>query len=498
MKVAQSPSLWFGTEEAYYAFEAACTRLAELQMAGESALKAAVLSAGGGRSNSDPFALQPLWTVQDGVATVEINGSLINGTAGFMRLFGVVGYEDIKGALAEALAAKDVKSIMLAIDSGGGAVNGLEDAGSFIQQADKIKPVVAFTDGNMLSAAYWLGASARQIVGTRTSQIGSVGTLIVHTEYSKMLEADGIKKTVIKYGEYKALGNPFEPLTEKAKEQIQTLADTAGKIFVEYAADRRGTTPEKFQKTMGEGRVMMGVQAKEVGLIDSVMSYADLTNFAKTLDKQKTSNHNPRTNAEDSAMKITLSKKTVLAIAAGAALDALGLSALDANAEGVQLDAAGIAALTAEATEVIAARDVASKVAVTAAADAAKVEMKAELDKSQLNLKVATDEVTLLKAASTQLTEQLRVSSEFGGKSSSVVKASINVMSVALGGKAGLADALTGDALVAEHDRIAGEFKKKFPQGGVAAVNTAFKPGDTSATVPPPAFLAAMAGKGQK
>jgi signal peptide peptidase SppA len=481
-------NLWYGCDDSYAAVLNAQTRLADLQAKGDDAVKTAIKMAGG--KSNDPWALPPLWEVQNGVAVINISGSLINGSAGFMRLFGAIGYTDIADALTEAMASKDAKSILLAIDSGGGAVNGLEDIGNLIRQADALKPVISFTDGDMGSAAYWLGASGRKVFSTKTAQVGSVGTLIVHTEHSKQLADAGIKKTIIKYGKYKAFGNPFEPLSDESKEQIQALADEAGGIFVDYVAGRRGVTAEKFQKTMGEGRVFMGRQAHDVGLTDGVMSYSDVVTFAKTLDNQNTPPHNPRKSSKDSSMK--LSKKILLAIAAGAKLEALGLSALDANVEGAQLDAAGIAALSAEASELIAARDAAGATAVTAAIGT----KEAELTAAKTDLKAATDKVALLEAGSAGLNAKVAASNEVAAGCSSIVKASMSVMSVALGGAADVGAALSGAELVAAHTALAETFAKKFPGGQVSAVTTELKKPEAS-TGPSAQFLAFM-GAGKK
>ena len=64
----------------------------------------------------------------------------------------------------------------------------------------KVKPVYAFTDSLMASAAYNLGVSARKVVIGKMAEVGSVGVLVVHREASRMLEASGITTTVIRSG----------------------------------------------------------------------------------------------------------------------------------------------------------------------------------------------------------------------------------------------------------------------------------------------------------
>lgn len=464
-------NLWFGSEDSYYVLLNAVEQLAALEAKGPEAIKAAVMARGGSGSD-DPFDLPPLYQVDNGVATLSIQGSLMNGTAGFYRLFGVLGYGDIQGALAQIAGNKDVKSVVLNIDSGGGAVNGLEDTGVMIQQLDAVKPVIAYTGGSMNSAAYWLGISARKTYSSRTAQVGSVGTLIVHMDHSKRLADGGVKPTLVRFGKYKALANPYEPLSDDGKAHLQGMADEAGEIFVDYASSRRGVTAAKFQSTMGEGRVFMGRTAAEKGLIDGVMSSAELGSFVKTLDKAKTGGNNARNSGRDSNMK--LSAQILTLILGGATLDKLDLSAASANVDGIALEAEALTALQAEATALIEAVKGQSAVVATAtssAVAAAEAPLKTKLTELEASVSTLTSKVALAESAANDLNGKLTASNEIAGKQAGIVKASISTMSVALGGSADLAASLTGPELLAEHERLATQFQAKFPAGGVAAVH---------------------------
>lgn len=493
MKHAATTNLWFGTEESFQAYEAAATQLSALMAQGEDALKTAIRMFGGG-DGEDPFGMPSLVKVVDGVAQIDVSGSLVNGSSGFMRLFGVLGYSDITGALGQVAAmhaAGEVKSGVLMIDSGGGAVNGVQDAGQMIQAIGAKMPLVAYTDGSMFSAAYWLGASANEVIASNTSQVGSVGTLIVHMDATKALEMSGRKATLIRHGEFKAIANPFEPLSADAKAQLQSLADGSGKIFVNYVAGRRGMTASDFQATAGEGRVFLGDPAKKVGLVDAVMGYNDLMTKMKKLDTSNSRAHNSRAKG-NSSMKAHLSKKSLLAIATGVALDALGLSAVEANAEGITLEAADLAALTVEAQELITARDAALAVAKAAASTEAKAEIEPLLTKAQADLKAATDKVALLEAGTAGLTGQVAAANEMAATSAGIVRASLGVMQVALGGSGEIASTLVGKELLAEHEKVKEQFTKKFPVNGVAAVNLPIKKPDAAKSGPSPEFLARL------
>jgi ClpP class serine protease len=129
--------------------------------------------------SADTPQLPPIWDKQDGVAIIDISGSLISGDSGWMRMYGVLGYDNIQAALVQAVTDPEVKSIMLHISSGGGAVTGVDDLAAFIKRIDTLKPVVTFAAGTMASAAYWLGSSGRYIMSSQTS----IGVVLVLSWY---------------------------------------------------------------------------------------------------------------------------------------------------------------------------------------------------------------------------------------------------------------------------------------------------------------------------
>lgn len=479
-------SLWFGTDESHTAALDAIAQVKSLEAVGGDALKNAIQMRSGSRD--DPFSLPPMMEVHGDTGVVAIRGSLVHGAAGFFRLFGLTGYEDIKDGIAAALENKDVKRIVLDISSGGGAVDGVVAAGEFIRKAAAIKPVIAYASGAMGSAAYWLGSSADLVFASSTSMVGSVGTLIVQMEMTGALEKEGRKANIFRNGEYKALGHPYEKLSAKGEEAFQYLADASGKIFVEYAAERRGTTPEKFQKTMGEGRVFVGADAQEVGLIDGVMSFEELLANAKTLDKRSRTAENSRQSAKDPAMKVrAISKAVILAILGGTKVEALGLGTEAANVTGEKPEAEDVTALTAEAAEVQAAFTAAAEKVKTEAVTAATEPLKKQV--TDLTAKVA-----LLEGGAADLTGKTTAANELAASYAGIVKASIATMAVPLG-IADTSAALAGEALLAEHKRVQDLFVAKFPNARVSAAGGVPSPEDnkTKAAVPSPEFLAAAA-----
>lgn len=255
----KEPILWYGSEAAFDV-------LASAQESVQQWAKT--------QKESDDFMLPPLYTRHGDVGVVQVKGALWHGSTGIFRLFGVLGYDDIEAALIEGLQDKKAKRLMLDMDSPGGSVKGLKSLGETIQGIGKIKSTTAFaTAAN--SAAYWLASATSHITLDEMGEAGSIGCIAVHTEYSKMYEKEGVTKTAIRAGENKALASPFEPLSDKAREQIQYGVNKARDQFVNAVAQNRGVTAATVESQYGQGKVFMGSDALRAGLVDAVGGFQE-------------------------------------------------------------------------------------------------------------------------------------------------------------------------------------------------------------------------------
>jgi signal peptide peptidase SppA len=217
------------------------------------------------------------YTVENGVAVIPIWGMLTKRYSVLTQLFGGTAMEDAGADLRAALENPEVKGIFLDIDSIGGPGDGVTDLAGKVYAARKQKPVVAFSDGAMLSAAIWIGVAADRVyLANETVGSGSIGVLAMHTDFSKAEEQAGIKTTVISAGKYKALGNRYEPLSKEGRDILQEQIDYMYGLFVRDVAKYRGTSEKTVLEKMADGRVFFGNQAVRAGLVDGLMSKRQL------------------------------------------------------------------------------------------------------------------------------------------------------------------------------------------------------------------------------
>ena len=448
---------WMGTEDSFQAYEKAVP-LAE-------AKHAEWLASSEGADEPD---LPPLYERVGDVGVIKISGSLIPGEAGFLRYFGITGYGDIKAAVLEGIADKGAKSLMVYSDSGGGSVAGVEDAEAFIRSASTVKPMNAFSEFSA-SAAYWLTSAAGHITAASTSINGSLGVIRVVTEYSKAFEKEGITKTVMRAGRYKALGNPYEPLSEDGKAEIQAKLDDLYQLFMGTVARNRGTTAIIADQVMGQGREFLGKRGLDAGLVDAIGDLEDALAYAKanrTLAARKPANFGASATAsvaQASAMNdnaatsnptgttMILTPEQLAAVAAGASVEEVTGKAATPTPEE---QAAADAAAQAEAQAV-------------ADATAAAAESSAEVDALKAQLAEAQAATDAAVAETQALAAKLEATEANLAAVTPVLQASVKNLHIALGKKVDTS-AMSVSELVAEHDSAKAAVVDKFKVGGVA------------------------------
>lgn len=421
-----------------------------------------------GRASKEEDELPWNMSIDNGVAVVAIKGPLVNRDSPYNKYAGVTSYSDIRRAMIAAATMGEVKAILLDINSGGGDVSGVADAGDLIKSIDKgIKPVYSYTEGNMASAAYWIGVSAREVRSSTTSMVGSIGVLATHKEYSKMFKEAGIGVTIVRHGEFKALINMYEPLTQKALTQLEGQLAQAYSVFITHVAGQLGMTVDKADKQVGQGREFFGVAAVQAGLSAGIESFDSMMGRiqAKLLDTARLSENNSGKYTGYDMTKQALTPAQVAAIAAGAPItDEATAAAAAAQAAAAQAEAdAAAAAATAAAAAATAAATQATQ------SDGEKDKGVVDLLKGQLaeaQVAALKHQVDLAKAVDKIASMEGSFKALIG-----IAAKAVSNMKVGLGMTKVDLSAMTAEQIVAEHAATEATFVKAFPIGGVSATN---------------------------
>lgn len=227
------------------------------------------------------MGLKP-YKVEFGVMTIPVHGTLLGDFN--ITFYGMAtGYDYIRAAFDRAQADSEVDEIVMEIKSSGGQVYGVMELVSYIRD-NKKKPVTAMCLGQACSAAYAIACAADTIVALPSSTVGSIGALVVHQEYSEAMKAEGITTTIIRQGDRKAEGSPFEPLTAEAKKALDKQVKTVYDDFVLMVSRARNISVAVLDGL--ESSVVTGTEGLRIGLIDGLNSLR-----SETLDTRINMNH---------------------------------------------------------------------------------------------------------------------------------------------------------------------------------------------------------------
>jgi len=215
------------------------------------------------------------YTMDGSTAIVSIEGVLAKKMNFFMDISGGTSTQIIESDFKAAMRDPAVAAIILSIDSPGGTVDGTEGLADTIYNARGTKPIIAMADGTMASAAYWIGSAADKVYAVDNStQVGSIGVVATHEDYSQAEHAAGVKVTEITAGKYKRVASSHEPLTQDGRATIQSMVDHVYSNFVDTVARNRGVGVAKVSDEMADGRIFLGQQAVKAGLVDGVSTMA--------------------------------------------------------------------------------------------------------------------------------------------------------------------------------------------------------------------------------
>jgi signal peptide peptidase SppA len=155
------------------------------------------------------------------VSVIPIYGTISQRMNMMSDMSGGASTEQIGAAFDAAMNNPQVSAIVLDIDSPGGSVSGVPELAAKIKAARGQKPIIAVANTLMASAAYWIGSAADEIVASPSADVGSIGVYQAHVDASEALADEGLKYTLISAGKFKVEGNPYEPLSDDARANLQ-------------------------------------------------------------------------------------------------------------------------------------------------------------------------------------------------------------------------------------------------------------------------------------
>jgi ClpP class serine protease len=259
--------------------------------------------------------------------------------------------EDVPGtaSLGRAMLAADAHENVVAhvvdIDSGGGSVDGTAEFGALIKSLSK--PVVAYSDGIIASAAYWAAsACARIVLNNSTCAVGSIGVMCSVADYKPMLEALGVVFHDLRADDSDEKNEDFYQLMQgNYKPYITNVLNPLRDMFASTVKQNRPQLATKDGDKLLRGAMYFADTAAGNGLIDEVGPFSRAVELALELaagTDDNASQASGTTKATQLTTNTMFGKNKFPAVAALAGLSGAALTADLVTAANEELEAAGI------------------------------------------------------------------------------------------------------------------------------------------------------------
>ena len=217
----------------------------------------------------------------DAIGVVVAEGEIVDGSAPA----GTIGGLSTANLIRKAREDKDIKAVVLRVNSPGGSTFGSELVRRELELTRAAgKPVVVSMGDVAASGGYWISTASDRIVADAATITGSIGVFILLPNGADALEKIGVHPAGVQTTWMRNAGDPRLPLDPRLAQTLQSIVDFTYRDFTTRVALARKTTPDKID-AIGQGRVWTGQQAKERNLVDTIGGFGDAVKAATTLAK---------------------------------------------------------------------------------------------------------------------------------------------------------------------------------------------------------------------
>jgi signal peptide peptidase sppA, 67K type len=205
------------------------------------------------------------------VAVYYAYGDIVDGAVGGLFSQGhQIDAQVVCKDLADLAKDKDIKAVVIRINSGGGSAYASEQIWHQIMEMKKLKPVVVSMGGMAASGGYYMSAPANWIVAEPTTITGSIGIFGMFPDVSNLFrEKLGLKFDEVKTNKYADFGTRARPFTEEEMSYLSLYVNRGYKLFRHRVAEGRKMTDNQVEK-IAQGHVFTGQDAQKIGLVDQL------------------------------------------------------------------------------------------------------------------------------------------------------------------------------------------------------------------------------------
>ena len=209
------------------------------------------------------------------VAVIYAEGNIVDGS----DPEGVAGDRFAK-IIADVRADKDVKAVVLRVNSPGGSVMASEKIKAELDLLRENVPVIASYGDYAASGGYWISANCDYIFSNATTLTGSIGVFSMIPDIGGTIKNKlHVTVTPVKSNEHADMLGMMRPLTPKEEAYMQASVERIYTKFTSIVAEGRDMTVEAVDE-IAQGRVWTGAEALEIGLVDEIGTLEDAIEYA--------------------------------------------------------------------------------------------------------------------------------------------------------------------------------------------------------------------------
>ena len=221
------------------------------------------------------------------IAVIEAAGEIADGTAGgsLLNPSGGIASDDLSEAIRQATRDRNIKAIVLRVDSPGGSVTASDQILDAVKKAQaKGKPVVVSMGELGASGGYYIAASADRIVAEPATLTGSIGVLTGKVSFGGTADLIGVKMDQVAIGKNTLMDSPVQPFTPEQWTALNHEADVIYDDFLHKVSAGR-KLPLGQVADVARGRVWTGADAKAHGLVNQLGGFWTAAGVAAQLGK---------------------------------------------------------------------------------------------------------------------------------------------------------------------------------------------------------------------
>jgi len=218
--------------------------------------------------------------IGDKIAVIYAQGQIIDGEGNAKE----IGEGYVVKSLQDAVKNKNIKAVVLRVDSPGGSALASEIIWREIERTKRKKPVVVSMGNLAASGGYYISCNADKIFAEPTTITGSIGVFGLLYNLQEFANDKGIYSEIVSTHADSVSYSPFQPMSERFREITTESVENIYDTFLTRVADGRAMTKNQVNE-IAQGRIWSGIEAKKIGLVDEIGNLNDAITYAAELSE---------------------------------------------------------------------------------------------------------------------------------------------------------------------------------------------------------------------